>query len=70
VIQVDIYLGDKLEGIVDSISRGSGSVFSLLVPQNATGNWVKVTQRVPVRVCILNPLRDKPLCIGTSAFFN
>jgi membrane fusion protein, multidrug efflux system len=67
VIQVDIYPEDKLEGIIDSISRGSGSVFSLLPPQNETGNWVKVTQRIPVRVRILNPPRDKPLRIGTSA---
>jgi membrane fusion protein (multidrug efflux system) len=67
VIQVDIYPEDHLEGVVDSISKGSGSVFSLLPPQNATGNWVKVTQRVPVKVRILNPPQDRPLRIGTSA---
>jgi membrane fusion protein (multidrug efflux system) len=39
-----------LRGRVDSIGTGTGSVFSLLPPQNATGNWIKIVQRVPVRI--------------------
>ena len=46
---------------------GTGSQFSLLPAQNANGNWVKVTQRVPVRVRILDPDPKYPLRIGTTA---
>jgi membrane fusion protein (multidrug efflux system) len=66
-ITVDMYAGHKFHGIVDSISSGSGSAFSLLPPQNATGNWVKVTQRVPVKIRILDASNKLPLRIGTSA---
>jgi membrane fusion protein (multidrug efflux system) len=52
---------------VQSVSGGSGTAFSLLPPQNATGNWVKVTQRVPVRVKVEDPDPQYPLRIGTSA---
>jgi membrane fusion protein (multidrug efflux system) len=52
---------------VQSLSGGAGQAFSLLPAQNATGNWVKVTQRVPVRVRILDPLPNYPLRIGTTA---
>ncbi|MHB1239773.1 MAG: HlyD family secretion protein, partial [Gammaproteobacteria bacterium] len=45
----------------------SGVAFSLLPPQNATGNWDKVTQRVPVRVLIADPNPHFPLRVGTSA---
>jgi membrane fusion protein (multidrug efflux system) len=49
-----------------SIGRGTGSEFSVLPAQNATGNWVKVTQRVPVRIAIDdNP--GRPLLAGLSA---
>ena len=41
---------EEIPGIVDSIAAGTGSAFSLLPPENATGNWVKVVQRVPVRI--------------------
>ena len=66
-IQADIYPGYVYKGHVDSISMGTGSAFSLLPPENATGNWVKVVQRVPVKV-VLNqpPPADKPLRIGLS----
>ena len=67
VIHVDMYPDHRFRGIVESISGGSGAAFSLLPPQNATGNWVKVTQRVPVRVRILDPSRGYPLRVGTSA---
>lgn len=54
-IKVDAY-GGTLKGHVESIGAGTGSEFSILPAQNATGNWVKVTQRVPVRIVI----DDKP----------
>lgn len=66
-IKTDMYPSHPFEGMVESISRGSGNAFSLLPPQNATGNWVKVTQRVPVRIRILNPDSKQPLRIGTTA---
>jgi membrane fusion protein (multidrug efflux system) len=49
-IQVDAYPDRDLEGHVDSIQKGSGARFSLLPPENATGNYVKVVQRVPVKI--------------------
>ncbi|OYY65497.1 HlyD family secretion protein [Sphingomonas sp. 28-62-11] len=51
-ISFDAYGGLKLKGHVQSIGAGTGSEFSVLPAQNATGNWVKVTQRVPVRIAI------------------
>jgi len=51
-IALDAYPGIKLKGHVASIGAGTGSEFSVLPAQNATGNWVKVTQRVPVRIAI------------------
>jgi membrane fusion protein (multidrug efflux system) len=47
---VDAYPGHTFNGKVDSIQRGSGAAFSLLPPENATGNYVKVVQRVPVKI--------------------
>jgi membrane fusion protein (multidrug efflux system) len=49
-ITVDAYPGHVLRGHVDSIQAGSGAAFSLLPPENATGNYVKVVQRVPVKI--------------------
>jgi len=66
-IKVDMYPDHPFAGVVHSISSGSGTAFSLLPPQNATGNWVKVTQRIPVRVEILNPDAQYPLRIGATA---
>ncbi len=51
-LRFDAYPGVKLKGHVASIGAGTGSEFSVLPAQNATGNWVKVTQRVPVRIAI------------------
>ena len=51
-VEFDAYPGMKLKGHVASIGAGTGSEFSVLPAQNATGNWVKVTQRVPVRIAI------------------
>jgi len=49
-IKVDAYPGMVLRGHVDSIQAGTGARFSLLPPENATGNYVKVVQRVPVKI--------------------
>jgi membrane fusion protein (multidrug efflux system) len=67
-ISLDMYSGLTLDGEVESISAGSGATFSVLPPENATGNWVKVTQRFPVRVRITSaPDPNKPLRLGASA---
>ena len=66
-IEVDAYPSLKLEGHVDSIQQGSGSKFTAFPPENATGNFVKVVQRVPVKIVIdsgLDP--DLPLPLGVS----
>jgi membrane fusion protein (multidrug efflux system) len=52
LITVDAYPGRELKGHVDSIQAGSGARFSLLPPENATGNYVKVVQRVPVKIVL------------------
>ncbi len=49
-VKLDRYPGRKFSAIVTSVSPSTGSQFSLLPPENATGNWVKVVQRVPVRL--------------------
>jgi membrane fusion protein (multidrug efflux system) len=67
-IRLDMYPGLTLDGVVESISAGSGATFSVLPPENATGNWVKVTQRFPIRIKITSaPSPDKPLRLGSSA---
>jgi len=66
-IKVDMYPDHPFEGVVESLSGGSGAAFSLLPPQNATGNWVKVTQRVPVRIKVKDLDPAHPLRIGTTA---
>jgi membrane fusion protein (multidrug efflux system) len=67
-VEADIYGGDaEYHGKVAGIGAGTGSVFSLLPAQNATGNWIKVVQRVPVRVALDNAELEKhPLRIGLS----
>jgi membrane fusion protein (multidrug efflux system) len=65
-IRFDAYPGLKVRGHVESIGAGTGSEFSVLPAQNATGNWVKVTQRVPVRIALdEKPSRD--MIAGLSA---
>jgi membrane fusion protein, multidrug efflux system len=66
-VYVDSYPGKKFEGLVVSVSPGTGSQFSVLPPENATGNWVKVVQRLPVRVELRQPDPDFPLQGGLSA---
>ena len=56
----------KLRGHVASIGAGTGSEFSVLPAQNATGNWVKVTQRVPVRI-VIDGKANRPMIAGLSA---
>lgn len=65
-IEVDMYPDHVFHGVVENLSPATGSVFSLLPPQNANGNWVKVTQRIPVHIRIDNPDADFPLRVGTS----
>ncbi|MEA3081478.1 MAG: rane fusion protein multidrug efflux system [Sphingomonadales bacterium] len=64
-IQVDAYGGQKFAAHVQSIGAGTGSQFSLLPAQNANGNWVKVTQRVPVRIAF-DGTPSKPMIAGLS----
>jgi membrane fusion protein (multidrug efflux system) len=65
-IQVDSYPGVHWHGTVESISPASGSSFSLLPAQNTTGNWVKVVQRIPVRISIDDAGDKPPLRTGMS----
>jgi membrane fusion protein (multidrug efflux system) len=55
IVHVDAYPSPSLRGHVDSIQRGTGSEFALLPPENATGNFVKVVQRVPVKIVFDEP---------------
>ena len=66
-IQIDMYPGQHFKGTVESISGGTGTAFSLLPAQNATGNWVKIAQRVPVRIKLAPTDAEHPLRIGATA---
>ena len=68
VIEADLYgRSIKYKGTVLGFSAGTGSSFSLLPPENATGNWIKVVQRVPVKIVLEKEELDKaPLLIGLS----
>jgi membrane fusion protein (multidrug efflux system) len=66
-IRVDTYPGIEFKGKVDSIMAGTGAAFSLLPPENATGNWVKVVQRIPVKIVLIPPFpANRPLRLGMS----
>jgi membrane fusion protein (multidrug efflux system) len=65
-ISVDAYPGRTLEGRVESTSPGTGARFSLLPADNASGNFVKVVQRVPVKVAWVNVPADVKLAAGLS----
>jgi membrane fusion protein (multidrug efflux system) len=65
-VRFDAYPDLTLKSHVASIGAGTGSEFSVLPSQNATGNWVKVTQRVPVRIAI-DEASPRPLIAGLSA---
>jgi membrane fusion protein, multidrug efflux system len=66
-VEVDTYPGIVFQAKVESLSPGTGLTFSLLPAENATGNWVKVVQRLPVRVSIDRFDPDAPLHAGLSA---
>jgi membrane fusion protein (multidrug efflux system) len=65
-VTVDTYPGVQWKGTVESISPASGSSFSLLPAQNTTGNWVKVVQRIPMRVRLELSPDQPPLRVGMS----
>ena len=67
-VTADVYGGGVVyHGHIEGLGAGSGSAFALLPPQNASGNWIKIVQRVPVRIA-LDPkeLADHPLRVGLS----
>jgi membrane fusion protein (multidrug efflux system) len=65
-VTVDTYPGRTWHGKVDSIAQATGSEFALLPAQNATGNWVKVVQRVPVKIVLDDVSGGPPLRAGSS----
>ncbi|EKD73696.1 MAG: multidrug resistance protein A [uncultured bacterium] len=66
-IVLDMFPKHTFYGTVDAVSSASGAVFSLLPPENASGNWVKVTQRFPVKIIIKNSDPAYPLRAGATA---
>ena len=66
IIQVDSYPDHVWRAKVESISIATGAEFSLLPPQNATGNWVKVVQRIPIKFKLLDSPYEPPLRAGMS----
>jgi membrane fusion protein (multidrug efflux system) len=66
-VEIDSFPGRSLAGRVESVSAGTGARFSLLPPDNASGNFVKVVERVPVRIAWTSPPADLPLRAGMSA---
>lgn len=69
-IGVDTYPGKTWTGTVDSISPASASSFSLLPAENTSGNWVKVVQRIPMRIRVETPADAPPLRVGMSVEVN
>ncbi|WP_425249101.1 biotin/lipoyl-binding protein [Bradyrhizobium brasilense] len=65
-MKIDAYPGRTIQGHVESVQPGSGTAFSLLPAQNATGNYVKIVQRVPVKIVMDNPPADVALGPGMS----
>ena len=66
-VRADVYPDHVYHGTVESLSGGTGAAFSLLPPENATGNWVKVVQRLPVKITLTEPPPpDLPLRVGLS----
>jgi membrane fusion protein (multidrug efflux system) len=66
-VSLDTYPGQKFTAVVDSIGMATGAEFSVLPPQNATGNWVKVVQRIPVRLRLTDAPKNAILRAGMSA---
>jgi membrane fusion protein (multidrug efflux system) len=69
-VDVDTYPGERWSGTVDSISPASASSFSLLPAENTSGNWVKVVQRIPMRILVNNAPGKPPLRVGMSVEVN
>jgi len=65
-IHVDTYPDAECTGHVASIAQATGAEFAVLPPQNASGNWVKVVQRIPVRIAVACRAGDPPLRVGMS----
>ncbi|CAN5920434.1 HlyD family secretion protein [soil metagenome] len=66
IVKVDTYPDSHCTGEVTSIAQATGAEFAVLPPQNASGNWVKVVQRIPVRVSVTCREGDPPLRVGMS----
>jgi membrane fusion protein, multidrug efflux system len=69
-VDVDTYPGERWTGTVESISPASASSFSLLPAENTSGNWVKVVQRIPMRILVSNAPGKPPLRVGMSVEVN
>ena len=67
-ISIDTYPGRTWKGKVKSIAPASGAEFSILPAQNSSGNWVKVVQRIPVRITVDRKDGDPPLRVGMSSY--
>jgi membrane fusion protein, multidrug efflux system len=65
-VRIDAYPNREIRGVVASVQPGSGTAFSLLPPENATGNYVKIVQRVPVKIIMNDPPKDVALGPGMS----
>jgi len=66
-ITADAYPDTVYDGFVDGLSPGTGAAFALLPPENATGNWIKVVQRLPIKIRLKEPpTPDRPLRVGLS----
>jgi membrane fusion protein (multidrug efflux system) len=66
-ITIDSYPGETFTAVVDSVGMATGAEFSVLPAQNASGNWVKVVQRIPVRLHVVDGPKDATLRAGMSA---
>ncbi len=66
-VVLDIYPGITWNAVVESISPATGAEFAILPPQNASGNWVKVVQRLPVRLRLMERAAEPPLRAGMTA---
>jgi membrane fusion protein (multidrug efflux system) len=69
-IALDTYPDRSWRGTVEGISQATGAEFAVIPAQNATGNWVKVTQRIPVRIAVDLRADDPELRAGMSALVN
>lgn len=66
-VTLDLYPNVTWEAVVESISPATGAEFAILPPQNASGNWVKVVQRLPVKLRLIERLGEPPLRSGAAA---